>query len=93
MNRGYRSRMGVGRTILLAVVGPFLVYYAFLGHVAYRHFVETPCPIEVQVGPSKCQVMSNLPSYYKGNKFNRNPSSNLNESNRTKFNPFPGFSL
>jgi len=43
--------MGVGRTILLAVVGPFLVYYAFLGHVAYRHFVETPGPIEVQDFP------------------------------------------
>ena len=60
--------MGVGRTILLAVVGPFLVYYAFLGHVAYRHFVETPGPIEVQVGPSKCQGMNTLIMVHNGHR-------------------------
>ena len=43
------TKMGLGRTILLAVVGPFLVYYAFLGHVVYRHWGETAGPIEVQV--------------------------------------------
>jgi len=43
--------MGVGRTILLAVVGPLLVYCALLGHVTFRHFVETPGPIEVQDFP------------------------------------------
>ena len=48
--------MGLGRTILLAVVGPFLVYYAFLGHVAYRTLVETPDPIEVQV----CKMSQNV---------------------------------
>jgi len=37
--------------ILLAVVGPFLVYSAFLGHVVFRHFAETPGPIEVQDFP------------------------------------------
>ena len=45
----WMTKMGLGRTILLAVVGPFLVYYAFLGHVVYRHWGETAGPIEVQV--------------------------------------------
>jgi len=51
VTKGKWTKMGLGRTILLAVVGPFLVYYAFLGHVVYRHWGETAGPIEVQDFP------------------------------------------
>ena len=60
--------MGVGRTILLAVVGPLLVYCAFLGHVTFRHFVETPGPIEVQV--SKMSRRENVRTIFQQNNFN-----------------------